>query len=118
MPWDLIIPALGIIIVALITYAGTRFQAGTKQVSDELTNVRAERDALLKEVRELRAKDLESQATMAEQAGRLRDKREILEDAQEMFLWIDAGSKPPAPAISWRVRTWMDKLERVKEQDP
>ena len=109
MAFEVIIPAVGGIIVALIVFAGKVLDNRTTSRDNAYDRLIARQDKTDTELKELRAQTDSDRLRIAQLEGSLHDKNELLDDVHEIILWIQDGAKPPAPELSWRVRRWLDR---------
>lgn len=72
----------------------------------EVAGVKSERDELWRENRDLR--------------DQVRDQTELIEDfvahALSHAAWVTAGSTPPPPVMTWRIRERLDQERRMHTQ--
>lgn len=109
MVFEVLIPAIGTVIVALIVFAGKVLDNRTTSRDNDHDRLIARLDKTEAELGELRTKTDSDRLRISQLEGSLHDKNELLDDVHEIILWIQDGAKPPAPELSWRVRRWLDR---------
>lgn len=108
MVFEILVPAAATIIVALIVYGGKLLDNRTTTRDNSYDRLIARQDQVEKELSTLRTQTDKDRKRIADLEGSLNDKDELLKDVRDIVLWVESGGEPPSPAMTWRIRHWLN----------
>lgn len=109
MIFEVLVPAVATVIVAFIVFGGKILDNRTSTRDNSYDRLITRQDQMDKELQELRTRTDKDRKRIADLEGTLHDKDELLTDVRDILLWVESGSKPPSPEMTWRIRQWLDK---------
>lgn len=98
----------------------TTIQTAITELRSQLQDARADIDSLRAEVATVKSERDELWRENRDLRDQVRDQGELIEDfvahALSHAAWVTAGSTPPPPVMTWRIRERLDQERRMHTQ--